>query len=124
MTAATLLLATMLVWQSRSQLIAVQKVKRHTVVEVAASPADTGSEHAERFVIHDAWSSIPPATSGYLGIRYIALTRGLGALSADVLSSSGDHDSPARNEPTKPATARNLLDEFLPDSTRSNQSRS
>ena len=52
--------------------------------------------------------------SGYLGMRHIALTQGVGALGPFTLTANGLETSNAQPLRSKPATARELLDELLP----------
>jgi len=97
-TAASILLATMLVWQ-RAESGSI------------ATPQVAGKSNAEPIVVQDAswrWSDRLP--SGYLGVRHVALTRGVGAL---------EYELPAvdRGETelwSPPATAGQLRKEFLP----------
>jgi hypothetical protein len=124
MTAATLLLATMLVWQHRSsQPIAANA--NSTSASSNLPSKDVGLTSANSALPPTlTWNSVPPNTSGYLAMRYIALTRGVGALSPDFPTSTVGRDSSTDKHSAEPATARNLLDELLPSFTRSNQSRS
>jgi hypothetical protein len=124
MTAATLLLATMLVWQNHSP-------QRSGSIASLASPSAVKAHRKDVEVSADdsalpptlMRNAVPPRTSGYLETRYIALTRGVGALSEFSTSNDG-HDLPDGGPTAKPATARNLLDELLPRFTQSKQSRS
>jgi len=103
--AATILLATMLVWQRNdSQPI---DTRPHAAATLAAAN-DAG----------DVWSSDPGPrawpwpgrlATGYLAIRYVALTQGVAALDREFPTAVGD-----AGEPTPPATAGKLLEELLP----------
>ncbi len=125
MTAATLLLATMLVWQSRLQLVARQKeAKPQAVVDVVSALREGEVNPAYLVTSRDGWSTSGPPTDTYLGVRYIALTHGVSALPAEAPWGGVDRDGSNDRPPTKPVTARNLLDELLPSFSRSIPSRS
>jgi len=104
-TAASLLLATRLVWQSADPA---------PVVNVAAvesgSDTSTGDHSAKLFPLDRA----DRATKGYLGLRYAALTQDVSRGQRNVSSAHVDRDEP------RPATARQILEELLPE--RSNTS--
>ena len=125
MTAATVLLATMLVWQRHAMSVAQQTAKSPaTGPQLVIQPRATGVYPASRLAASvDGWSITPPATSGYLGVRYVALTRGIAALEPLFQPSDGDGELIDR-ERTHPATARGLLNELLPITTDSTQTRS
>jgi hypothetical protein len=122
MTAATLLLATMLVWQNRRQPLAEQPVPVQPTIVAKNESHDVVMERPWRLAPRSAWAAIPSTNSGYLGIRYVALTRGIGALSPELESPNGD-DLPSRGH-VELTTQRGLLHEFLPTSHPSNPSRS
>ncbi|HEY3391706.1 MAG TPA: hypothetical protein VGK58_03290 [Lacipirellulaceae bacterium] len=111
-TAACLLLAAILAWQVEPQPIAQQDAKP----QVAAEPAVPAIRPQIQFVADDLGSRrwIPPADSGYLAIRHVALTRGVGALKLDSLSSNG-REATLGKPPMSRATARELLNELLPE---------
>lgn len=117
MTAASLLFATMLVWQQHSQVVGP---------EIVAVPVN---EHAPETVqqpsVHFAnststWPESKP-NSGYLGIRYVAVTRGINAIAPEYSSGGG---SSSGLEGSAPATARGLRDELLPRSKQTTFPRS
>ncbi|MCC7473844.1 MAG: hypothetical protein IT425_00490 [Pirellulales bacterium] len=120
MTAATLLLATMLVWQRTGQPIAAndktlpnsapEATRTSTQPAAPTSFATTGSTEPETI----GWPFSPPPTAGYLGLRYIALTRGVDTLSLRDDMASFDSDTPEH----VPATQRELLRELLPSADR------
>lgn len=126
MTAATLLLATMLVWQRAAQPIAAQSSTPPLPTTVATAPPDqsvgaTGSitpaaVQSENF----GWPIVSPPTTGYLGLRYIALTRGVGELETHNRTASSDFETSGNT----PATQRELLRELLPLSHRDSRPRS
>lgn len=120
MTAATLLLATMLVWQRAAQPIAVKQptsFQPTTVATVLSTPPvnvttsiTPAAVQSENF----GWPMASPPTAGYLGLRYIALTRGVGELEVHSRTASSGSDSIDNT----PATQRELLRELLPSSDR------
>lgn len=117
MTAATLLLATMLVWQRPTQPIAAQSPTPPLPTTVAttappAQPVDTTASATPAAAPSEnyGWPMASPPTVGYLGLRYIALTRGVGELETHNRTASSDSDSTV----TAPATQRELLRELLP----------
>ncbi|HVT28560.1 MAG TPA: hypothetical protein VHE81_11155 [Lacipirellulaceae bacterium] len=124
MAAAMLLLATMLVWQNSSPPPNAGNLGLASNAKTGPFPTDVAPSAVDSALPPTLiWNSAPSSTSGYLAMRYIALTQGVGAL-PDPSASSGGRDSSADSESAKPATARNLLDELLPSITRSAQSRS
>ena len=105
MTAATVLLAATLLWQKQPQPIAQPSTTPPTTASTAPNnstpdPIDTRPHR-------------PRATTGYLAVRDAALARGLGSLVVK-------HDSSPSNDgpPKPPITARELLEELLPDTSR------
>jgi len=123
MTAATLLLATMLVWQNRPQPFAQQLVPMQPAVDVSSSSHDFVMNRPSQLALRNKWRSIPSVKSGYLGVRYVALTRGVGALSPDFESPNSDDELPPSKH-AEPTTRRGLLNEFLPETHSANSSRS
>ncbi len=123
MTAATVMLAAMLVWRERAPSPSQQAAMPPAPVQ-ADMPRETNAHHVDRWAPYvDAWSMAPPVASGYLGVRYIALTRGVGASEPVFQPASGNGESTDR-ERSQPATARSLLDELLPIATETIPTRS
>ena len=122
MTAAALLLATMLVWQNRRQPIAHQVAPMQPAIVASNNLRDFDAVRPDRLAIRNQWQSIPSANSGYLGVRYVALTRGIGALS-EMQSSDSDDDAPL-DDRSNSDTPRGLLKELLPTTHPSNSSHS
>jgi hypothetical protein len=114
MMAATVLLATMLIWQNRSQSVTPQIAGPHAVVDAVDAARGGDVQQADRFASRDEWPAIPRVTTGYLGVRHIALTRGVGALGSESPAAGGDADSPIDRQHCQPATVRGLLNELLP----------
>jgi len=122
-TAASLLLATMLVFQNRSQFVAEQSNAPSAPDESSNITQVSNDLPAEQFARRD-WSMKPVLNDGYLGIRYIAVTAGIGALPDNFQSAATVREVPDKNKPSEPATVRNLMNELLPAATPSNPSRS
>jgi hypothetical protein len=122
-TAASLLLATMLVFQNRSQYVAQQSTTPPAPDESDNITQVSNDLPAEQFARRD-WSIKPVLNDGYLGIRYIAVTAGIGALPDNFQSAATVREVPDKNKPSGPATVRNLMNELLPAATPSNPSRS
>lgn len=120
MTASTLLLATMLVWQRAAQPIAAQSPMPPQPTTVAIAPAAQSADATAavapvaRQSEDYGWPMSSPPTTGYLGLRYIALTRGVGELEPHNGTASTDSDSSGN----APATQRELLRELLPAADR------
>ena len=120
MTAASLMLATMLVWQQQAFEVAMEKQKlAPPVVQVARQPSDPGLEEDVRldFAVANR-SALRQASNGYLGIRYAALTRGVNEMETEGRNLDSV-DSPNAVEPTQ----RDLLHELLPSTTNKTHSR-
>lgn len=116
MTAATLLLATMLVWQRHASPIArhgdalppftSQVFEQPLMVNTPSSDEPASSASGTRAIEHPS--------SGYFKVRYAALTRGIDAWRPSSQIFGGDGDS--YNE--TPPTQRKMLEEFLPSRKR------
>jgi hypothetical protein len=117
MTAATVLLATMLVWRNHSPATVEQETKPQ-VVNVVLPASDNHDARMDEFTNRQIRSA-PPTTSGYLGARYVALTRGIGAM-LELQPVSYDMDSSPGDSRVTPTTARGLLHELQPVPAQSN----
>ena len=116
MTAATLLLGTMLVWQRgrcRSWKGKLSRKRRWRGLMI-------GRARRRSEISTSGWPTLQQPAGGYLGIRYIALTRGVGALEPRFRTAGGDRDSSS----SLPRTQRDLLNELLPSSQRAMNPRS
>ena len=122
MTAAALLLATMLVWQRGAALDVGREAKPQAAVALVIDrPGDGATRLAPRPDVSTAgWPTFQRPASGYLGVRYIALTRGVGALEPSFQAASGERGS--FND--LPRTQRDMLEELLPSSQRAINPRS
>src|SRR4051812_3715222 len=120
MTTATLLLGTMLVWQNRSPSVAQIATNAQPVHRADHQPQQVNSDRSDQLTadVDHSWR-IRQAATGYLGVRYIALTQGITAFEPESESRSDRGDSLDDGQQTTPATARGLLDEFLPGSSGS-----
>ena len=122
MTAATLLLATMLVWQRGAALVVEGEAKpQAALARVDDRPGGGATRSTPRpDVSTTGWATFQQPGSGYLGVRYIALTRGVGALEPRFQTAAGDRDSSSDT----PRTQRDILNELLPSSQRAMNPRS
>jgi hypothetical protein len=116
MTAATLLLATMFVWQRQTNQFASQGDAAPPSTNLAS---EQPGEQIPSSVGQSTTSSIGSLvfqrpSSGYLGIRYVSLMRGVNAWESSSQASTDDVDS--SND--TPQTQRNLLEELLPSARR------
>jgi hypothetical protein len=119
MTAATVLLASMQVWREREATVVRPVVVAPSAAEVREPPHAAVARTPDFEPGHVSyWQFASPPTSGYLGIRYIALTKGVGAIPSG--DASGGSSVAAKNEQrASPATVRGLLDEYVPKSSPS-----
>jgi hypothetical protein len=107
MTAATLVLSAMLHWprEGAERSAAKPQVVDDALAVTVVEPRDT---------LGDAWRGSDRIPSGYLGLRHVALTQGVGALDEKTSVSTGLNGG-AR----PPATSRELLEELLLKDARS-----
>jgi hypothetical protein len=117
MTAATILLATMLVWQHADRQLAA-KPQADVMVTVSADGEElkTRIESVDRepdTVNRGRWPWSARPTSGYLGLRNVALAEGVAAIENRSATTNGPS-----GEPSSPMTARGLLEELLPAAGR------
>ena len=101
-TAASILLATMFVWQ---------RAESGSTAELLVADANYVKPMSTK---HDDWRWSDRLPSGYLGVRQMALTRGVGALEYELPAADGIE----AGESSPPATARELMREFLPGTIR------
>jgi len=109
MTAASLLLAATLLHQSQPREGAQQVAKPQEAVAERVEVAEVRRLRSD----DAAMLSMPRATSGYLGLRHLALTQGVAALETERLMANGRGtglDAPSR---PAPANARDLFNELL-----------
>jgi hypothetical protein len=120
MTAATLLLSAMLVWRAPHAVNTppVTTLAEATKPQVVATPAVLATEPSDAWPANwSIWPALGPPTSGYLAVRHVALTQGLAALDHESLN-TGHDGTPSETRARPPATARELLRELLPETTR------
>jgi hypothetical protein len=109
MTAATVILAAMLVWPA-----AWRGTGATPQVEVVANAADSAEGRPAADGIKHQFARYPVgwlpgdlSSTGYLGMRYVALTRGVDAIDRDCLEAQS-----ATDEPMPAANSRELLKEL------------
>jgi len=112
MTAAALLLATMLVDVRHALQVAQNSQPAIVPVQPASQPLVAAPSPARPEPKSARWLATRVPQSGYLGTRYVALTRGVGAIDTP-LESANDNFKPTAQPPTR----REMLNELLP-STR------
>jgi len=117
MTAASILLAATLLLQHDVDRMAAKPQAASDVDTTDKAFGDAPDGNNNEFVrfdaSHNAWPWSARPTSGYLGLRYVALTQGVGAIGDRPIAANG-----APDEPSPPATARELLQELLPAARR------
>lgn len=110
MTAATVLLATMLVWQREAARVATQSVPQ-SVVPVFVQP-QVAQPIVQSDFAWNAWQARQQPSTGYLGIRQVALTRGVNAIDSTFSAASNAREVGERSETSQ----RRMLNELLPGS--------
>jgi hypothetical protein len=112
MTAATLLLATMLVWHRQAPRFASKGDASPPFTNQASEQLPVKAAPSSRELATSSFGSptFQRPSSGYLRIRYVTLTRGVGALESNSpVSTDVDESS---NE--TPQTQRDMLEELSP----------
>jgi hypothetical protein len=119
MTAATVLLATMLAWRERPPNTVRPILVAPPIAEVR-QPAHAAVARVKEVQPGNRsdWQFAHRPASGYLGIRQIALTEGVGAIPSSV-ATSGASVVAGSDERVSPATVRGLLNEFVSKSSPS-----
>lgn len=117
MTAATLLLAVLLVWQRQSfQVASHGEEQLPTTIAVSEQPRMAMANSSDRSgmspLVLPAFQ--PTRRNGYLSIRYVDLRRGIGPLESTFQDSTDDPESTSE----KPRTQRKMLEELLPSRKR------
>jgi hypothetical protein len=128
MTAATFLLAVLLVWQRQSFQVASHGDEQlPTTIPVSEQPRMAMADSSNRLGMSPLGLPIfqPTSRNGYLSVRYVALRRGVDALEptfpdATGQDTAGDYESTSE----KPPTQRNMLEELLPSRRHELNSRS
>lgn len=128
MTAASVLLAAMLVFRSPPAFdqphvadVAVTQPSEDASDEGIHAPADaepTPTVADAAYATTDRWSAWPwsgPPTTGYLAARHVALTWGIAALERRSAATTTDSVGTNGGASRPPATARELLRELLPE---------
>ena len=107
--AASIALAAVVAWQS-TELAAIKQHDDASSVAMAKVDEPLADDvPTEIGPLADRWPWLDQTPPGYLGLRYVALTRGVGALERPLPpTANGDLDE------APPATSRTLLKELLP----------
>ena len=116
MTAASVMLAMMLFWQTPPEHNDLHIAKQAAPQQSQFSMMDVRPVAVADTFLPPSWFILPWSelpTSGYLATRHAALSLGLAALDREVFA-AGTNGTPAHlNE--RPPTARELLREFIPE---------
>jgi hypothetical protein len=110
MTAACMLLSTMLIWQRESTRVATQPVLQP--VAPVATQLQVVQPAVQSDFAWNAWQARQQLSTGYLGIRQVALTRGVNAIESTFSAASNVRDAGEKSE----ASQRRMLNELLPGS--------
>jgi hypothetical protein len=110
MSAASVLLATMLVWQRQALQLAAQPGAPPIVATPAIDPPRAPQSSARPNYVATTWPALVQPSSGYLGVRYIALTRGVNAIEPSFSAANGGLDPSDDLQPSQ----RKMLNELLP----------
>jgi hypothetical protein len=108
MTAACVVLSAMLIWRDDPAFVAQNDAKPQAAEKLKT---EIGSAAVERpAVLPDVSKWVVQPAGGYLGKRYVALTRGVGEMRSD----SHGGVSLQTGDAARPVTARELLRELVP----------
>jgi hypothetical protein len=110
MTAASLLFAIILFDQHQSLQLAQNNQAAIVPVQAASQPPATAAPITQPQLTSATWLSARAPQTGYLGTRFVALTRGVGAIETPLEMTSGSFAQPIE----QPATRREMLNELLP----------
>ncbi len=121
MTAASLLLAVSLVWQRHSFELALQELHRPAIApQIASEQRPAASPPPAAPDISTAnWIALRQPTTGYLGVRFTALTRGVDAIDSNHLD-GGTRGSERELERSQ----RDIMNDFFLSSKRDSHPRS
>jgi hypothetical protein len=117
MTAASVMLAAMLVWKEDATSIAGPSATPAAVEEkLVEQPTRADFQSVDRLTSGFAVTNAYQRPKGsYLEVRHVALTEGIGAVPFNGHSADDRHASPIDERQTQPATPRGLLEELLPE---------
>jgi hypothetical protein len=121
MTAASLLLAVSLVWQRHSFELSLQEQSRPAIatqIAVERRPAASPPQ-AVPDISTANWIALRQPTTGYLGVRFTALTRGVDAIDSE--TRDGDTQGSSRE---LERSQRDIINDFLPSAKRDSHTRS
>jgi hypothetical protein len=122
MTAASLMLGTMLVWQRHSFEMALQQQNQPVIApQLASVQQPAGSPRLAPPDIRTAnWIALRQPATGYLGVRFTALTRGVDAIDSDGREGSSSGASGQQIERSQ----RDIMNDFFPSAKRDSHPRS
>jgi hypothetical protein len=120
MTAASLLLSTMLVCQRHALTVDSRSPTQIAEMPAVEKPDSSIVQPSARLAVNTtSWPATMSPPAGYLGIRHVALTRGIGILDSDVYETSGRRSSAVDTQRARPVTARDLMNELAPSENSS-----
>jgi hypothetical protein len=115
----------MLVWQNRSPSVVQLGTNAQPARQTDQQPRTANFDRPDQLAADADYSRrIQPAATGYLGVRYIALTQGITAFEPDYQGANAGGDSFSDEQQMQPATAGTLMNELLPSSTGTPRPRS
>ena len=120
MTAASLLLAIMLFDQHQSLQLALNNQPAIVPIQTARQPPAAAPQIARPQLTSATWLAARAPRTGYLGTRFVALTRGVAALDNGDASGIGNGES----SPAIFPTSKQILNELLPKSSRTDTPKS
>jgi hypothetical protein len=109
MTAASVIFATMLILHRDSARVAAPTAPQVAPVLVVAQPSVVQPAWRSDFA-RNAWLASTQPSTGYLGIRQAALTRGVNAIDSTFSAASNVRDAGEKSD----ASQRRMLNELLP----------
>jgi len=117
MTAASVMLAAMLVWREDATSIAGPSATPAAVEEkFVEQPTKADFQYVEQLTSRfAATKTYQRPKGGYLEVRHVALTEGIGAVPFNGHSDTHGDASPIDERQSQPATPRGLLEELLPE---------
>jgi hypothetical protein len=122
MTAASLMLGTMLVWQHHSFEVALQQRNQPVIAPQMASDQQTVAlpPLAAPDISTANWIALRQPATGYLGLRFTALTRGLDAIDSEGSEGNASGASQLQMERNQ----RDIMNDFFPSAKPDSHSRS
>jgi len=115
-----LMLAIMLFEQHQSLQLALNNQPAIVPVQAASQPPATAAPITRPQLTSATWLAARAPQTGYLGTRFVALTRGVAALDDADASGIGNGDA----SPAILPTSKQMLNELLPKSSRTDAPKS